>query len=95
MGNLDYYSCNKMKYTINDRLRDCKQLSKKYLKPAYSCVEYELIENSDTVIVTGVTSNSVELHHPARTTRGISCRNWYSVTPGTCLRDFQMRFKEL
>lgn len=84
-----------MNYAIGDRLKDLKQLDPKFLKPVSKGGEYELIENSDIAVVTNVTANSVELFQLARTDKGVSGYQWYSVAEGPALKDFEKRFKKI
>ncbi len=44
-------------------------------------------EGSEICIITDITANSVEVQHFVRTTKGINCKNWYT------LEDFNKRFK--
>lgn len=88
-----------MNYAIGDRLKDLKQLDKKYLTPrdkdGKKVGDYAYEENSDIAVVTNVTSNSVELYQLARTDMGVSGYQWYSVAEGPALKEFEKRFKKI
>lgn len=79
-----------MNYVIGDKLKDTESLDAKYSKAPYT-----LLKDSDIVIVTDITTNSIELQHFARTDHGINCKNWYNVAEGPALKNFEKRFKKI